>query len=220
MSEPTITFTRLTEGPATTRHADRTALAIASTGRGWRELARDIEAIPPGVPSAELKQHLARSLRAAASARPDLDTPEQLDVFNLLLPLAEALPPAHPVADAPVLRVLLEVEDVALRRILQEVVESPRGGDATVLTSTTVVFPEEAVPDTLSNCPRAAVRVDCTPGTQLMQEATLESGAWSARVPLPGWAVHHHPDTPPDAVHSWFDFIDMARCFARFGHVQ
>lgn len=216
MSEPT--FTRLDQSPATRRYEDRTALAIASTGRGWRELARDIEHAPSTVPSPQLAQHLARSLRAAASARPDLEAPEQLDVFNLLLPLADAVPHGQPIADVPVQRVLLAVEDLPLRRILQEVTSGPTEA-STALTATTVIFPGEELAPALRQCPRVAVHVDYGP-TGTMARVRMDAGAWSAQVPLPGWAVQHHPDTPADAVHSWFDFIDMARCFARYGHVQ
>lgn len=220
MSEPT--FMRLPEGPATRRYESRTALAIASTGRGWRELARDLGIVQAGPPAAPLGQHLARALRAAATEEPDLTTTEAQEMFALVLDCcASYVPTPHSgndMADVPLERVLLEVEDVALRRILVEITDEPIEA-ATALTATSIVFPGNVVPSTLRTCPRTALHVDYGP-TGTMARVRMEAGAWAAWVPLPGWAVQHHPDTPPDAVHSWFDFIDMARCFARYGHVQ
>lgn len=152
---------------------------------------------------------------------------EHLEAFNVLLPLANLVYDpygGHEMADVAVPAVVLLVPDAALRRLLHEVT-ADSDKEATSLSATTALDPHGDIPFTLRRVPQVTVHADYAPGTRQVQYARLECSAWTANVPMPGWkAVRYDTETDDlttDAsTYTWFDFIDMARCFARFGHVQ
>jgi hypothetical protein len=213
---------------ATTRRWDsRCASAIATTGRGWRELCREIEPDPGTTgPPADTARHIAAALRATARSLPHPVDPERLDPFHVLLPCANLVYDVyggHELADVAVPVVVLMVADAALRRTLQASADGRE--PATSMTATVALAPDDAVPPMQRRAPLVAVRTARDPGTRQVPYADLECGAWTARVPMPGWqVVRYDPDTEDmttdAAVPGLYDFIDMVRCFGRYGQVQ
>lgn len=217
-------------GPTVHLALERDFATLTRTGIGWRELATELEQrdTPTATGDPGMGHHIGQMLRYTARTpqphgRVVADVRKGDDPFVRLVQMADMHTAAlgAPISDQPLLRVVIVCGDEHLHgQLTRELTRAPV--TSAPYQAVTLYAPDEPVHPHLADFPRATVEPRTDPDERGVR---VVAGSFGAVVPLPGWQLSSYEtdiarssDTRVDTTHTVLEFVDRARCIARWQH--